>query len=514
MPFLVPPAVSIYHIVGYDAGAVVYGLIVGISTVAFFIRGQIQKKQELVARSPAYTTICGLANMLLGVLNLTFWASYLGYVPFILAFCARGARLYYTYRLNETKLAGKPLEPMLPDEMPRGAKGRFFRVYRQATQGTIDQRITWIFTATMAINSMWLIAGTFAVRRVEGQPSNAILPDISYYCDNSWPYYPLYGVLGVWLVVAMPILVFSLWNTNDAYQIRNDIFVTIFAGFPGFALYFTWRFIPAFERDYETWNQTNWPVIALLVSHFAYCILPLWRSWHIVHVPQELVDTDDFEHVLTDEHLFAEFSQFSVTDFCAENTRFIEDYQQLKLKTVETFNHIYGTGTGGLTVPLAMHEKSQAKKSKLPFRFTKRSSNNLSLVSAVGNPTLSTPTLNIFQSITGVQDVSGETRVPESLLFLYRTFYQNYIEPGSLLEVNITGKCLKTIQRKVETGDFTLDIFDEAKKEVLDSLYYNTYKKFIKKMSRRSIRPSKISKTTTKNSAKELTNDVIEMKSY
>ncbi|RUS20483.1 hypothetical protein BC937DRAFT_95105, partial [Endogone sp. FLAS-F59071] len=226
MPFSTPPVLSQAHVIGYEAGATVFGIVVGVSTILFFIRGQVQRKQELLARSPAYTTVCGVASLLLGVLNLTFWASYLGYVPFILAFCARGARLYYTYRLNETKLAGKPLEPMLPEDMPRATKSRFFRAYRQATQGTIDQRITWIFMTTMMINFMWLVAGTFAVRSAPDQPSNAIIPSISYYCDDTWPYYPLYGVLGLYLLVIMPIMVFSLWKTNDAYQIRNDIFVT------------------------------------------------------------------------------------------------------------------------------------------------------------------------------------------------------------------------------------------------------------------------------------------------
>ncbi|KAI9002067.1 hypothetical protein DFJ74DRAFT_760397, partial [Hyaloraphidium curvatum] len=61
------------------------------------------------------------------------------------------------------------------------------------------------------------------------------------FCPNGWELYGFYILLGVYLVVLLPYLLFKLTQTRkDTYGIRTETFVVLVGGVAGFVLYLVW----------------------------------------------------------------------------------------------------------------------------------------------------------------------------------------------------------------------------------------------------------------------------------
>jgi len=77
-------------------------------------------------------------------------------------------------------------------------------------------------------------------------------------------------------------------------------------------------------------------------------------------------------------------------------------------------------------------------------------------------------------------------QVPDTILPYYNRFYKTFIDPNGSASVNISGETSKQIQNEISLP--TIGIFDAAKDEVVDMIYYSIYpillnkhEKYIKK---------------------------------
>ncbi|KAJ2489896.1 hypothetical protein IWW37_003590 [Coemansia sp. RSA 2050] len=70
--------------------------------------------------------------------------------------------------------------------------------------------------------------------------------------------------------------------------------------------------------------------------------------------------------------------------------------------------------------------------------------------------------------------------LPFTLRGDYYGFYSTFIAQGATLQINIDGRIAETITRLVHSQQYTIDMMDEAHSEVLQLLYDNIFKKFVR----------------------------------
>ncbi|KAJ1917491.1 hypothetical protein H4219_003173 [Mycoemilia scoparia] len=77
-------------------------------------------------------------------------------------------------------------------------------------------------------------------------------------------------------------------------------------------------------------------------------------------------------------------------------------------------------------------------------------------------------------------DANSEVLVPKSLHKRFRQFYKKYIPDSAALCVNVGHHISKPIKEKIESGIFTVDMFDKALAEIVEMLYQNTFSQIYK----------------------------------
>ncbi|KAJ2470180.1 hypothetical protein GGI02_003101 [Coemansia sp. RSA 2322] len=70
--------------------------------------------------------------------------------------------------------------------------------------------------------------------------------------------------------------------------------------------------------------------------------------------------------------------------------------------------------------------------------------------------------------------------LPFTLRGDYYGFYSTFIAQGATLQINIDGRIAESITRLVHSQQYTIDMMDEAHSEVLQLLYDNIFKKFVR----------------------------------
>ncbi|KAJ1907708.1 hypothetical protein IWQ60_011810 [Tieghemiomyces parasiticus] len=70
--------------------------------------------------------------------------------------------------------------------------------------------------------------------------------------------------------------------------------------------------------------------------------------------------------------------------------------------------------------------------------------------------------------------------VPRHLRSLFVSFHRRYIDPDSALALNIPGPIIADITANIRQGKYSITMFDQAHREVLNMLYDNIYPKYLK----------------------------------
>lgn len=126
-----------------------------------------------------------------------------------------------------------------------------------------------------------------------------------------------------------------------------------------------------------------------------------------------------------------------------KNIRFVEEYQTLRIMTIEAYKPLIESST---TISLS------------------------SSAEALPGFASTSPAVPIAQSI-GIATLSPITKLPKYLLPTYASFYSLFLVPDAVLEVNVSARVKEEVRRMInhpESMDVT--IFDAAMKEVLDLL--------------------------------------------
>ncbi|KAI8814327.1 hypothetical protein BJ742DRAFT_787163 [Cladochytrium replicatum] len=258
-------------------------------------------------------------------------------------------------------------------------------------------------------------------------------------CTKSDPvWWPAFAFIAAHMLITTPTALYFHWRTNDAYGIRQDLFVTNLFAIPGFILYFLiamfwWKF-----------NSVFGPNDVLLfmfgVSHFMSVVVPLFRTFMEVYRRKRLkLNVDSFEMVLHDPQLFNELKEFAIRDFCSEQTIFIEQVQKFK-----------EAATQALFSQPDTSPKDRALKVDLP-------------VPDSGRP------------------------IPYFFVVQCTYMLEIFIRPGGSMELNLSASTRQSCIDQIESGRVTLGVFDAPYGEVANSLYLNTYPKFVRSLSDRNL---------------------------
>ncbi|KAJ3120713.1 hypothetical protein HK098_004399 [Nowakowskiella sp. JEL0407] len=242
-----------------------------------------------------------------------------------------------------------------------------------------------------------------------------------------------------------------------------------------------------------------------------------------------------FYRVLEDPKFFAELQKFAATDFSTENVVFIKSYREIVRKVrkwyesqeikkqkdsreSEELKQNLGSSTAKpkVTIDVSMKEKDATENSLSPhlktpqtLRFSKNSlvsrnpskrklddsaiaSENAPRVTICRKkrPVEPVRTLNLFlllpstsenfmieyQTIYSPQFQLPPDPIPETLKSIYMDLYRAHFQSDGEFELNIPGKMLHNVRYIVSKEDMKLDIFDNAKEEVVKMLYLNTYR--------------------------------------
>ncbi|RUS19037.1 hypothetical protein BC937DRAFT_88045, partial [Endogone sp. FLAS-F59071] len=261
-----------------------------------------------------------------------------------------------------------------------------------------------------------------------------------------------------------------------------------------YILYFVW--IPLkLAQFHEYWSAALFPVIGCLVIHITSIIIPLWQlrrdSIRQANV-NTLPDADEFDRMLSNPVMFARFCRHCAQEFSAENTRFVEDYQLLKFMAMESFKNL-------------CEECEEAPEISMGLDCTLYY-NNTSETSMIGPTTLPSsptiynippPSVSISQAIADFlpetfKEIKGESNgqttsieVPERLRSAYFSFYSTFIKTEGMLEANLPAYVTSHLREQVEAGEYTLDMFELAKKEILNLLLFSTFPKFLDQIEER-----------------------------
>ncbi|RUP49940.1 hypothetical protein BC936DRAFT_140929 [Jimgerdemannia flammicorona] len=458
-----------------------YGVFIFGTTILFAFHGR--KNRLLAQRSWLLTVFGGFFNGVAGVLLMLplvyyedrdntfpcfipFLGAYFGIIPWILTFVGRAMRLIVTWRLNQLKMKTEP------DTEERAERWTFWHLIKPRRQASIDGRI--IVVMTLLLMFFWIPAITILLaERSNGMsaPSNSTLVlSATIQCSHlgAPEYYLFDGGMIIYLFVFCPFALLYLRKIQDAYGIMKDIMWTVLTCPLGFIMYILWITLlaqPAVQAIF-------WPILACFATHLSSVVIPLLLYYRQTLQPADH-DTRDFPLVLTNPMLFALLCAHSIKDFTAENTRFIEEYQTLKLMCIESYR---GQPNHNEISPPPRLISSRLPEKSDPSAIPSENS-RLTTITPPTIYNITSPLVNIALSIPNLQP--DEMVVPDQLKSTFLNFYTTFIRAQSVLEVNLEWQTRERIRQQIDSGVYTLDIFDEAKEHVLDLLFTNTLPHFL-----------------------------------
>lgn len=86
------------------------------------------------------------------------------------------------------------------------------------------------------------------------------------------------------------------------------------------------------------------------------------------------------------------------------------------------------------------------------------------------------------------RESNGQTtsiEVPERLRSAYFSFYSTFIKTEGMLEANLPAYVTSHLREQIEAGEYTLDMFELAKKEILHLLLFSTFPRFLDQIEER-----------------------------
>ncbi|ORX79704.1 hypothetical protein K493DRAFT_362507 [Basidiobolus meristosporus CBS 931.73] len=392
--------------------------------------------------------------------SLVLWGTYLGSALYFLSLMARGVQLLVVVRFNTAKVHSQLQDTFIDDknsfELLEHERYRHSHISRQAynKERVTDKRLTYlvalfIFILVTAVSAMQL------VRMLE--------PGFDEYtlCGFGWHYFPFFGITGVFLFVCCPWVIYYFWNVKDAYGLRNELITCVFLGLCIYPMYFVWTLILK-EKLNSSFSSYYFITLFMLLTHLNTVGFPLIGMAYRTRKLRTIAayDSEQFHRIFENPEMLYHFRNFAARYLCSENTCFIDDFQLLKQYCIVSAQS--GMKNNSVETPLIPPKPISIFKSRPP---------------AV------TPA-HVGIGLT-IRKYTDAELVPTELQVRFHKFYRTYLQPGALLEINISSTAHAAVFQQMQNGRVTWDVFDNTKDQVLSLLYDNVFPDFVQNYLRK-----------------------------
>ncbi|ORX73035.1 hypothetical protein DL89DRAFT_265194 [Linderina pennispora] len=504
-----------------------------VTTLVMFLRRSLrQRETELVNRSVALVTTQAVGCLLAGLLGLIstavtlypcaikLWLFNIGLSLIVLSLTARSAQLIVTSRTHEikSKLSTITNVPVAPTAIPLSWAAEFdalpaqydsvfgafgsddkFELGGMENSGQLQEADSLQHYVSdkalmmyIAIAMVLIVILTVVINVLSDDFS---INPTSISCVAAWGYYPVIGLLATFLVFLCPVLLIKVWRLEDAYGIRNDLFICVCFDVANLTLALVWETKLAAPRLIVSGLFFIW--VSATAKHVVSVVVPLVRAHRLAKRssnelvveqhqtletprssvlgkkshPNIVVGTKrrDFEMLLDDDFQYDRFRSFAASCFCAELVAFLDDYQMLKAVTLTALEssslmsgadtpeyqssiddgHVHSSGhtlssakgNGGGRFSGGFGGKSkQARNQPLKLRTN-------AVVSILEAARLAFPTYRL----------SPSTEFPASVQDRFVLFVSKFIRPESLMTVNIPGAIIQDIYAHLNRRELASD---------------------------------------------------------
>ncbi|CAG8656250.1 14078_t:CDS:2 [Funneliformis mosseae] len=290
---------------------------------------------------------------------------------------------------------------------------------------------------------------------------------------------PILILIAAFLVIICPILFYLLYDLRDAYGLRNELLVTLFSCMFAYAGYFVFELLLPRWRNYFGSLMFAW--ITFILCHTFSITMPVIRSFkdQSDSIPNSRSFKRDnnkveegkfnrhalFEKVLGDSELFEHYKICAATCFCTELIIFLQEYQFLKM--------------------LVAHCCTPSSKGMIPPSTPKLYITETGHISFIENhpEPITSPSLittPCTKSIAETVSAASWIPFPHELRADYDTFYETFFDMDSDLAINFPGNLLNSVKSKISNEKYDLNMYEQARDEVLNLLYRNTFDRFLK----------------------------------
>ncbi|KAI8811123.1 hypothetical protein BJ742DRAFT_152033 [Cladochytrium replicatum] len=349
--------------------------------------------------------------------------------------------------------------------------------------------------------------------------------------SRDWWFLPGFTLMGVFIGIIAPVSIWSIRNMRDTYGLRAELLTTLGITIPCFIAYWVYGLV---FWDYTGYFTPNTLAYFFFAAGHGSVILPLIQLvLHNRAAKSLALNMESFQKVLSDPTMFASLKELAVRDFCSEQTIFLEELRILTAKVhAENTKALRASGPNLRSessapilsisfqnrplesfergFPLSPSQSSPMSYTAYPLSatpydrpFSFRDASNPSLPrSTVSDRTLANrPSLQqlsaSYQSLRPSLPRPGDNPrtpmipsserssldtpvvVPPSLVPQFSAVCDVFIRPGAPMELNLSAAVRSQCVNAAAQQPYTVDMFDAARDQVIQSLFFNTFPKLV-----------------------------------
>ncbi|KAJ2866071.1 hypothetical protein GGH94_001776 [Coemansia aciculifera] len=340
--------------------------------------------------------------------------------------------------------------------------------------------------------------------------------------DSGWELWPAYGAAIACTGLLFPALIVWMWSVRDPYGARTDILGCMVIAQVAMALFVLWQTILDKVREYVSELLVVW--LAVAAGHISSVCWPLLRSarhqHQLANQPSQaglcnlhkgpqlrrslyLPLYGEFNRMMEDSKQRHLFLLFTAQNYSTAIPAFLDDFQMLKYKTIDSLRQGVQSQLPSNDAPdaadiaPAARSLAQLEEARSPIQMlasVRKSLEDHSLAEAAVPVTK-----GIFESAMLALpplSVDQNTRFPEAVKSSFASFTYTYFSTGSYMSINIPREVVEDIQNAIEENNIALSVLDKAKDEVLFLLCTDVYSGYRKRVEARNA-VSRAAKTTS-----------------
>ncbi|KAI8799484.1 hypothetical protein BJ742DRAFT_845673 [Cladochytrium replicatum] len=346
-----------------------------------------------------------------------------------------------------------------------------------------------------------------------------------------WIFWPGYVIIIFSCVFGIPICLYFIRSLRDTHSIRLDLATHLILAAPSLAFFVVDALV--MKKYAEQSGPASWihPGLATYViygvNHFTAVVLPIMRNAIYTRRQKQLaMNMGSLRRVIEDPALFSALKTFAVRDLCSEQVIFLEELRILKAKvaviknkdasayvpftdpTLSALTTVTSTTESSFSSPLDYYatiatldpqiqaRRAPVQRKPLPpptnanpdtitqirladklYRQINRRLQNSNSEASLRSPIQSPPQSFKHLSILSEGNV-GET-VPVELLSHFKTLCDVFVRWTAPMELNLSYMTRKACIDAIDSQTFAVDVFDSTRDEVVQSLFENSYPRFI-----------------------------------